>query len=95
MFVRVCLCKSSLSIHEHGGTRRADVGRLTRSVALHLNDTFRILARLPGVEGSNSNSDFYRRPGHVCGAGQSPSKMRCVASLLEDEENVLVKYLKA
>lgn len=39
---------------------------LTCCVALHLNDTFRLLANLPGVEGPNSNGHFYRRPRHVC-----------------------------
>lgn len=39
---------------------------LTCSVALHLNDTFGLLAYFPGVERPNSNGDFYRCPRHVC-----------------------------
>lgn len=56
---------------------------LTCSVALHLNDTFGFLAHLPGVEGPNSNSDFYRRPRHICGFWLIPSKIPCISLLKE------------
>lgn len=46
-------------------------GLLTCSVALHLYDTFGLLADLPGVKGPNSDSNFYRCPRHVCGSGPS------------------------
>lgn len=45
---------------------------LTCGVALHLDDTFRLLAGFPGIEGPNPNSDFNRRSRHVCGAELSP-----------------------
>lgn len=50
-------------------------GLLTCSFSLHLNDTFWVLARLPGVEGPDSNNDFYRSPRHVCGLGRSPGEI--------------------
>lgn len=56
---------------------------LTCSVALHLNDTFGFLANLPGVEGPNSNSDFYRCPRHICGFWLIPSKIPCISLLKE------------
>lgn len=53
---------------------------LTCSVALHLNDTFGLLARLPGVEGPHSNGDFYGRPRHVCCSGLFPPvKIACIS----------------
>lgn len=45
---------------------------LTCGVALHLDDTFRILAGFPGIEGPNPDSNFDGRSRHVCSVELSP-----------------------
>lgn len=48
---------------------------LTGSVPLHLDDTFWVLARLPGVEGPYTDGNFYRCSRHVCSLGLFPQQV--------------------
>lgn len=51
---------------------------LTCRVALHVNDAFGIHVHLPGIEGTNTNSDLHRSPRHGCSFGLLPCKNPCI-----------------
>lgn len=64
-FMSMCLCVHANAL-------------LTCGVALHVNDAFGVHAHLPGIEGTNTNSDFHRSPRHGCSFGLLPCKNPCI-----------------
>lgn len=54
---------------------------LTCGVALHVDDAFCLHVHLPGIEGTNTDSDFHRSPRHGCGYGRLPCKNPCISLL--------------